>query len=168
MSSLRNFRLEAMKFFSSTSPWMRSWSLTFETTSKFLITTLWVNISSLLRGYPFQDIAKVGLKFGDEGNRPCLSLTPLTDSIIPDLDEEEEKEQQKELTEQYKSLIEYLKKAASDVVRDGRIGSSCPLFQRLIILPVVISNRLVSSPCAVVADSFGYTANVQKMMSEYL
>lgn len=83
------------------------------------------------KGLKFQDIAKVGLKFGDE-----------------DLDEEEEKEQQKELTEKFKPLIEYLKKQAHDVVRD-----------------VVISNRLVSSPCAVVADSHGYTANVQKMMN---
>jgi len=29
----------------------------------------------------------------------------------------------------------------------------------------VISNRLVKSPCAIVADANGYTANVQKMMS---
>lgn len=32
-------------------------------------------------------------------------------------------------------------------------------------LIVVISNRLVKSPCAIVADSFGYTANVQKLLS---
>ena len=31
--------------------------------------------------------------------------------------------------------------------------------------PVVITNRLVTSPCAVVADSFGYTANIQRLMS---
>ena len=30
---------------------------------------------------------------------------------------------------------------------------------------VVITNRLVTSPCAVVADSFGYTANIQRLMS---
>ena len=30
---------------------------------------------------------------------------------------------------------------------------------------VVLSNRLVKSPCAIVADSFGYTANVQKLLS---
>jgi heat shock protein beta len=30
---------------------------------------------------------------------------------------------------------------------------------------VVISNRLVTSPCAIVADSHGYTANIQRMMS---
>jgi len=33
-------------------------------------------------------------------------------------------------------------------------------------IKVVISNRLVKSPCAIVADAHGYTANVQKMMSE--
>ena len=31
---------------------------------------------------------------------------------------------------------------------------------------VVISNRLVNSPCAVVADATGYTANVERLMSE--
>ncbi|KAF8974761.1 Hsp90 protein-domain-containing protein [Flammula alnicola] len=83
------------------------------------------------KNVPFQDVAKAGLKFGDE-----------------DLDPEEEKAQQKELEEKYKPLIEWLKKEAGDAVRD-----------------VVLSNRLVKSPCAIVADQFGYTANVQKMMS---
>ena len=31
---------------------------------------------------------------------------------------------------------------------------------------VVISNRLVTSSCAIVADMMGFTANVEKMMSE--
>lgn len=35
------------------------------------------------------------------------------------------------------------------------------------LFTVVISNRLVKSPCAVVADNYGYTANVQRMMSTY-
>ncbi|KAF6762628.1 heat shock protein Hsp90 [Ephemerocybe angulata] len=78
---------------------------------------------------PFQDVAKAGLKFGDE-------------------DPEEEKREQEELTEKFKPLIDWLKTEAKDQVRD-----------------VVISNRLVKSPCAIVAESFGYTANVQKMMS---
>ncbi|KAJ3852200.1 Hsp90 protein-domain-containing protein [Lentinula lateritia] len=81
------------------------------------------------KNVPFQDIAKVGLKFGDE-------------------DEEEEKEQQKEAAQKYKPLMEYLQKQGRGVVRD-----------------VVISNRLVTSPVAIVADSFGYTANVQRMMA---
>ncbi|KAF8175376.1 heat shock protein Hsp90 [Pholiota molesta] len=87
-----------------------------------------------LRGWkniPFQNAAKSGLKFGDE-----------------DLDPEEEKAQQKELEEEYRPLLDYLKKQAGGVVQD-----------------VTISNRLVTSPCAIVADQMGYTANVQKMMT---
>ncbi|KAJ6613464.1 heat shock protein Hsp90 [Mycena sp. CBHHK59/15] len=79
----------------------------------------------------FQDVAKAGLKFGDE-----------------DIDEAEEKELKKDLEEKFQPLLRYLKTQALDIVRD-----------------VVISNRLVSSPCAVVADSHGYTANIQRMMS---
>jgi len=75
----------------------------------------------------FQDVAKAGLKFGDE---------------------EEEKEHEESLTEKYKPLLDWLKKQSEGVVRD-----------------VVLSNRLVKSPCAIVADSFGYTANVQKLLS---
>ncbi|SJL01979.1 uncharacterized protein ARMOST_05303 [Armillaria ostoyae] len=80
---------------------------------------------------PFQDVAKVGLKFGDE-----------------DLDAEEVTENQEALAEKFKPLLDYLKKEAEGVVRD-----------------VTLSDRLVTSPCAIVADSFGYTANVQRMMS---
>ncbi|KAJ7283667.1 Hsp90 protein-domain-containing protein [Mycena rebaudengoi] len=65
-----------------------------------------------------------------------------------DLDEAEEKEQKKELEEKFQPLLLYLKNQSEAVVRD-----------------VIISNRLVTSPCAVVADSHGYTANVQRMMS---
>jgi len=83
------------------------------------------------RDVPFQDIAKVGLKFGDE-----------------DDDEEAEKKQMKEAAKKYKSLIDYLRTQAKGVVRD-----------------VVISNRLVTSPVAVVADKFGYTANIQRLKS---
>ncbi|PCH41165.1 heat shock protein Hsp90 [Wolfiporia cocos MD-104 SS10] len=79
----------------------------------------------------FQDVAKAGLRFGDE-----------------DMSPEEEKEEQKALTEEFKPLLDWLKKEAKDVVRD-----------------VVISNRLVTSSCAVVADMMGYTANIEKMMS---
>ncbi|KAI5893308.1 heat shock protein Hsp90 [Schizophyllum commune H4-8] len=78
----------------------------------------------------FQDVAKSGLKFGDEE------------------DEEEEKAKLQELKERFKPLTDYLRREARDAVRD-----------------VVITNRLVTSPCAVVADSFGYTANIQRLMS---
>ncbi|KAI5123403.1 hypothetical protein M0805_006109 [Coniferiporia weirii] len=80
---------------------------------------------------PFQDVAKAGLKFGDE-----------------DLDPEDEKEREKELAEKFKPLLVWLKDQASSVVRD-----------------VIISNRLVKSPCAIVADEYGYTANVEKLIN---
>ncbi|GLB33793.1 putative hsp90 protein [Lyophyllum shimeji] len=83
------------------------------------------------KNVPFQDVAKAGLKFGDE-----------------DQDPEEEKEEQKRMAEKFKPLIDWLKVEAKDAVRD-----------------VVISNRLVKSPCAIVAEHGGYTANVQKMMA---
>lgn len=79
----------------------------------------------------FQDVAKAGLRFGDEEMSP-----------------EEEKEEQKTLTEQFKPLLDWLKEEAKDVIRD-----------------VVISNRLVTSSCAVVADQMGYTGNIERMMS---
>lgn len=78
---------------------------------------------------PFQDVAKAGLKFGDEDN------------------DENSKEAQKKLAKKFKPLIEWLKEETKDVVRD-----------------VVISNRLVTSACAVVADEIGYTANLEKLM----
>ncbi|KAG6814166.1 hypothetical protein H0H92_000842 [Tricholoma furcatifolium] len=79
----------------------------------------------------FQDVAKAGLKFGDE-----------------DQDAEEEKEEQARLSEKYQPLLEWLKVEAKDAVRD-----------------VILSHRLVKSPCAIVAEAGGYTANVQRMMA---
>ncbi|KAH7914371.1 Hsp90 protein-domain-containing protein [Hygrophoropsis aurantiaca] len=61
---------------------------------------------------------------------------------------DEEAEELKELKETYAPLLEWLKVQAGDAVRD-----------------VILSDRLVTSPCAVVADSMGFTANVQKLMS---
>lgn len=60
------------------------------------------------KGFKFQDVAKAGLVFGDEG------LTP-----------EEELDQQKEWTEKYKPLIDWLKAEASNVVRNGRSLDHC-------------------------------------------
>ncbi|KAJ7179213.1 Hsp90 protein-domain-containing protein [Mycena filopes] len=82
------------------------------------------------KNVPFQDVAKAGLKFGDEEV------------------EAQEKEEKEEMAEKFQPLLKYLKDHSKDIVRD-----------------VVISNRLVTSPCAVVADSHGYTANVERMMS---
>ncbi|KAA1466486.1 HSP90-domain-containing protein [Dentipellis sp. KUC8613] len=83
------------------------------------------------KGIPFQDVAKAGLKFGDE-----------------DLDPEEEKERKADLKEKFAPLLTWIKGQAGETVRD-----------------VVVSDRLVTSPCAIVADASGYTANVQRMMS---
>lgn len=63
-------------------------------------------------------------------------------------DTEEDREAMAALGQKYGPLLEWLKVEADEVVRD-----------------VVLSDRLVISPCAVVADSTGLTANVQKLMS---
>ena len=55
------------------------------------------------RKLPFQDVAKSGLKFGDE-----------------DEDPEEEKQRQKELTEQYKPLLDWFRKETAEIVRNGQ------------------------------------------------
>jgi len=81
----------------------------------------------------FQDVAKSGLKFGDE-----------------DVDAEEEKERGEEMKEKFEPLIRYLSSHASSEFRN-----------------VVVSNRLVTSSCAVIADTFGYTANVQKLLNSH-
>ncbi|KIM90780.1 hypothetical protein PILCRDRAFT_59180, partial [Piloderma croceum F 1598] len=78
---------------------------------------------------PFQDVAKSGLKFGDEESDPEADNPALT--------------------EKFKPLLTWMKGQATHVVRD-----------------VVISNRLVSSPCAIVADFGGYTANVERLISQ--
>lgn len=85
-----------------------------------------------------------------------------------ELSPEEEKEEQKRLTEQYQPLLTWLKEQAGDVVRDGKGHAMClfrPPLTR-VQYSVIISNRLVTSSCAIVADMMGYTANVEKMMSE--
>jgi len=75
----------------------------------------------------FQDVAKEGLKFGDEDS---------------DMNEEDAS------PEKYKPLLDWLKEQTVGLARD-----------------VLLSNRLIKSPCAIVADSYGYTANVQKLMN---
>jgi len=64
-----------------------------------------------------------------------------------DLDAEEEKARQTEIKEKFKPLLSWWKVQAEGLVRD-----------------VVISDRLVTSPCAIVADAMGYTANFQRLM----
>ncbi|KAI0307112.1 heat shock protein Hsp90 [Multifurca ochricompacta] len=65
-----------------------------------------------------------------------------------EIDLEEERIRQAENKEKFGPLLNWLKKQAEGIVRD-----------------VIISDRLVTSPCAVVADAGGYTANVQRIMS---
>ncbi|KAI0053625.1 HSP90-domain-containing protein [Auriscalpium vulgare] len=65
-----------------------------------------------------------------------------------ELDPEEEKEQRETVNDKFKPLLTWIKDQAGNVVRD-----------------VIISDRLVTSPCAIVADASGYTANVQRLMS---
>ncbi|KAF8592600.1 heat shock protein Hsp90 [Ramaria rubella] len=79
----------------------------------------------------FQDVAKTGLKFGDEEEDP-----------------EEEKQKQQELAEKFKPLIDWLKNETSSVVLD-----------------VTLSNRLVTSPCAIVTQMFGYSASMERLMN---
>ena len=66
-----------------------------------------------------------------------------------DEDDESDKETLKEQTEKYKPLLDYLKEASKNVVMDA-----------------VVSNRLVTSPCAVVANAQGYSGNMEKLMCE--
>ena len=65
----------------------------------------------------------------------------------PELDPEEEKAQLKAWKEKFTPLTKWLKTQADQVVRS-----------------VVISDRLVTSPCAIFADERGFTANMQRMM----
>ncbi|GJJ07305.1 hypothetical protein Clacol_001506 [Clathrus columnatus] len=64
-----------------------------------------------------------------------------------DEDSEEESEQET-LKEKFEPLLIWLKKHVPDT-----------------IMEVTISNRLVSSPCAVVAQDFGYSANMERIMN---
>lgn len=62
-------------------------------------------------------------------------------------DPEDEKENQKVLEEQYKPLTDWLSKETSEIVSD-----------------VKISQRLVTSPCAIVAHAQGFSANMERLM----
>ncbi|KAF8339008.1 uncharacterized protein EI90DRAFT_3279460, partial [Cantharellus anzutake] len=61
---------------------------------------------------------------------------------------EEEKAELQVEAEKYKPLLSLIKEKATGIVKD-----------------VVISNRLVTSACAIVADQFGYSANMEKLMA---
>ncbi|KDQ20503.1 hypothetical protein BOTBODRAFT_50594 [Botryobasidium botryosum FD-172 SS1] len=65
-----------------------------------------------------------------------------------DTNPEDEKAEEARLEEKFKPLLTWLKEEAKDTVLD-----------------VVISNRLVTSPCAIVSDTYGYSANMEKLMA---
>ena len=93
---------------------------------EILVTTLraWKNLS-------FQDVAKKGLKYGDENP-------------------ETEKQQLEVFTKQYEPLLDFFTKKTKDIVKE-----------------VIISNRLVTSPCAIVVDAHGYSANMEKLLCKH-
>lgn len=65
------------------------------------------------RKVPFQDVAKAGLKFGDE-------------------DPDEEKAELQALTEKFRPLLDWLKKEAGELVREGQFVytlESCSLLR---------------------------------------
>ncbi|KAG2045558.1 hypothetical protein BDR06DRAFT_1015525 [Suillus hirtellus] len=95
-------------------------------------------------GVPFQDVARLDrtLEVVNSHQRERLRY------FHPHTDTPEEKDIIAELTDKYAPLLERLKIEAGDNVKN-----------------VIVSNRLVTSPCAIVADSMGFTANILKLMS---
>jgi len=79
-------------------------------------------------GKKFQDISKVGLKFGDE--------------------DEETEEYFKSMNEKFKPLGDYLKETLKDYIES-----------------VTVSNRLTKSPCAIVANEYGWSGNMERLMN---
>ena len=55
-----------------------------------------------------------------------------------------------EYTEQYRPLLDFFTKNTNDLVEE-----------------VIISNRLVTSPCAIIVDAYGYSANIEKLLGEH-
>jgi len=70
-------------------------------------------------------------------------------------------------TEKFKPLLNWIKDQATHVVRDGALRNIWCDERADILFAVVISNRLVLSPCAIVADFGGYTANVERLISAH-
>ncbi|KAG8755444.1 hypothetical protein FRC14_004039 [Serendipita sp. 396] len=67
-----------------------------------------------------------------------------------DEDVEKEKKDLEKFKEDYKPLVDFFVKSTKEAVKD-----------------VIISNRLVTSPCAIVVDSFGYSANMEKLLASH-
>ena len=70
----------------------------------------------------FQDVAKAGLKFGDEGKSfNIFTFMSHESDWDVDMSPEEEKRQQQELKEKFQPLLTWLKDQAGDVVRSGTL-----------------------------------------------
>lgn len=82
------------------------------------------------QGMQTQDVAKKGLKYGDED------------------EDKAEKEELVAQTKAFKPLTQWLKKLFKDEIKD-----------------VVLTNRLVSSPCTIVVDNMGWSANMARIMA---
>ena len=80
-------------------------------------------------GKKFQNVAKEGLKFGDES--------------------EKTKKKMEELTQTFEPLIKWLK---DEGLKDK-------------IEKAVVSKRLTDSPCALVASQYGWSGNMERIMS---
>ncbi len=63
------------------------------------------------------------------------------------LDEKEDEEEKKKVEEEYKPLVDYLKETFSDSVDK-----------------VTVTDRLTTSPVALVSTSYGYTANMERII----
>lgn len=79
-------------------------------------------------GKKFQNVAKEGLKFGE--------------------DSEKKKKKQEELESTYEPLLKWLK---DDTLKD-------------LIEKAAVSERLHDSPCALVASSYGWSGNMERIM----
>ncbi|XP_071960822.1 endoplasmin-like [Antedon mediterranea] len=80
-------------------------------------------------GKKFQNVAKEGLKMGDESDK--------------------QKEKREELEKEFEPLTEWLKESAlQDKIKDAKV-----------------SQRLTDSPCALVASSYGWSGNMERIMT---
>jgi heat shock protein beta len=91
-----------------------------------------------------QDVSKKGLKYGDE---------------------DEDAAERKELNAQniaFGPLLNWLKRELKSQVSDGtpHCSSIWMSWQK-----VVLTNRLVTSPCTIIVDSMGWSANMQRIMA---
>ena len=79
-----------------------------------------------------------------------LSFQDVAKKGYGDEDPEAEKKQMEEYTESYRPLLDFFTKKTNDLIKE-----------------VIISNRLVTSPCAIIVDAYGYSANMEKLLGEH-